>query len=144
MSGRRGNARWLGGGLTLFGGLLVLASGVVTQGLLLSALSVVEGQVPHYVGGIAGFTAAVAVALVVLLISLGGVTIMAGGISILFGHRTIGRLLVALGGGAGFLGLAISFGVMAYRLGVESAIGNTPYWLGLVIAVIGRQIAKRA
>jgi len=133
-----------GGLLAAAGGLLVIASGFEAHGLLLSALGVVEGEIPRYIGGIAGLTATLAVDIVVLLISLGGFTIVAGGACILLRHRTLGRALIALGGGAGFIGLLISFGYSAYSLGLTAALGNLPYWAGLVAAAAGRRVAKAA
>jgi len=121
-----------------------LASGYVAHGLLLSALGLVEGEIPRYVGGIAGLTATLVVDIVALLISLGGFTIVIGGAAVILSHRTTGRLLIALGGGAGFIGLLISFGYTAFSLGVGAVLGSIYYWIGLVAAATGRQIAKRS
>ncbi|HZW85455.1 MAG TPA: hypothetical protein VFE91_06100, partial [Nitrososphaerales archaeon] len=62
--------------------------------------------------------------------------------AILGRHTTTGRVLIYLGGGAGFLGLLISFGYSAYRLGLDPVLGYLPYWLGLALAVAGRRISK--
>ena len=140
----RNRAAWAGGLLSIAGGLLVLASGFAAHGILLTALGVVQGEIPKFLGGIEGLTATVAVEILALLISLGGLTIVAGGAVVLLGHRTLGRLLIALGGGAGLLGLLVSFGYTAFRLGFGPALDNLPYWLGLVLAVGGRWVAKRS
>ena len=87
--------------------------------------------------------AVLAVTLVELVIALGGVSVLIGGLTILAGRRTSGRVLIYLGGGAGFLGLMISFGCSFYRLGgVGPVLSYLPYWVGLTMAVVGRRLAK--
>lgn len=106
------------------------------------ALDVAEGEIPQYLGGIAGLTAALAISILVLLIALGGFTVILGGLVLLARRRTIGRFLILLGGGAGLLGLLITFGMAVFRLGFNQSLAYTPYWVGLVLAVVARRIAK--
>ncbi len=120
----------------------MIASGYATRSLLLLALGIIEGEIPQYIGGIAGLTATLAVDILVLLIALGGFTVILGGLALLTGHRTTGRLLILLGGGAGFLGLLITFGLAAFRLGLNQTVAYTPYWIGLVLAVVARRLGK--
>jgi hypothetical protein len=141
---RSRTAALVGGMLAVAGGVLMIASGFAAHGLLLSSLPRVEGLIPRYIGAIPGFTLTIAVYFVALIISLGVFTIVAGGLTILLRHRTIGRILVALGGGAGLIGLLLTFGYTVYRLGLGVAIGNVPYWRGLVFAVVGRRFASRS
>jgi hypothetical protein len=138
------SAAWAAGSLAIAGGLLVLASGFEAHGLLLTALGLAKGYIPRYIAGIAGLTAVVAVDIVALLISLGGFTIIVGGVLVLLGHRTLGRVLIAIGGGAGFIGLLISFGYSAFSLGLGAVLGNAPYWAGIALAACGRWVAKKS
>lgn len=143
MSGSR-IAMWGGGTLAIAGGFLMLTNGFVTHSLLLSTIGIVEGEVPTFIGGVMGLTTSVAIGVIASLISLGGFTVIAGGVLILLRHRTVGRLLIALGGGAGFIGFLIAFGYTAYTIGLSAAAGNAPYWIGVVFAAVGRHVAKRA
>ena len=70
-------------------------------------------------------------------------SVLIGGLIILIRHTTTGRALIYLGGGAGFLGLIVSFGYSTYRLGgVDPVLSYLPYWIGLTMAVVGRRLAK--
>jgi hypothetical protein len=122
----------------------MLTNGFVTHSLLLTTIGVVEGEVPRFIGGILGLSASLAIWVIAALISLGGFTVITGGLLVLLGHRSVGRLLIALGGGAGFVGLLIAFGYTTYSIGLSAAIGNAPYWIGVVFAAVGRRVAKRA
>ncbi len=133
---------WSSGLLALAGGALMILSGYASRGFLVMALGIAETEIPQYIGGIAGLTAELAVSIIVFLIALGGITVIFGGIALLARRRTIGRLLIMLGGGAGFLGLLLTFGFTAFRLGLDSALGHAPYWIGLVLAVVARRVAK--
>ena len=132
------------GALAVVGGLLMVASGFAAGGLLLTALDVVEGEIPRYLGGVEGLTATLAVGIVSTLIALGGVTVVAGGVSLGFGHRTTGRSLILLGGGASFLGLLITFLYSSYRLGLSGTLAYTPYWVGVALAVAARRLGRDA
>ena len=56
------------------------------------------------------------------VLTLGGVTVVMGGLAVLLGHKTIGRVLVALGGGASFIGLLISLGYTVFTAGAGTAL----------------------
>jgi hypothetical protein len=140
-SGSRTRA-WASGILAVVGGVLMVASGYGSRSFLLAALNIAESDIPQYLGGIAGLTASLAVSIVAFLIALGGLTVVLGGCALLARHRTAGRLLIMLGGGAGFLGLLVTFGYAAVRLGLTATLAYAPYWLGLVFAVVGRRLAK--
>ncbi len=142
MGGGRGIRVWASGMLAIAGGVLMVASGYASRGLLLTALGFVESDLGRYLGGIEGLTVGIAIDIVVFLIALGGVTVVFGGLTLLLRHRTIGRLLIMLGGGAGFLGLAVTFGFAAFRLGLSGALAYADYWVGLVLAIIARRVAK--
>jgi hypothetical protein len=132
------------GALTVLGGLLMLESGYTSRGLLYTALGYALPRLPDLLGGEALSVAEVAITTLELMIALGGLTVVLGGLSILLGHAATGRILIYLGGGAGFLGLLVSFGYSAYKLGgLDPVLAYLPYWVGLAMAVAGRRLSKQ-
>ncbi|MDV3277782.1 MAG: hypothetical protein LYZ69_04860 [Nitrososphaerales archaeon] len=134
--------RWAASTLAICGGALMVASGFGTRGFLLTALGIVEGEIPRYIGGVVGLTATLVVTALAILIALGGVTVALGGVALLVGHVSTGRFLVYIGGGTGFLGLLVSFAFAALQAGPAVGLSYAPYWAGLVLAIVARRIAK--
>ena len=129
--------------LVIVGGFLMLASGYTSRGLLYTALNIAEPHISDFLSGMAANVAVLAVTILELVIALGGIAVMIGGLVILTGHTTTGRALVYLGGGAGFLGLVVSFGYTVYKVGgFGPVLAYLPYWVGLAMAVSGRRLAK--
>lgn len=120
----------------------MLASGYSSRGFMYTALNYATPEIGNLLSGAADNIAVLAVTILEFIISLGGLTVMVGGLAILGRHTTTGRVLIYLGGGAGFLGLLISFGYSAFRLGLDPVLGYLPYWLGLALAIGGRLLAK--
>lgn len=120
----------------------MVASGLGTRSFLITALGLAEAEIPNYLGGLAGLAAYFTVTILALLIALGGITVILGGLSILAGHGRSGRFLILLGGGAGLLGLLISFGYAALTAGLATAVGHPEYWMGVALAVIARRISR--
>ena len=121
----------------------MLGSGYTSRSFLYLALGYTEPRIVDFLSGMVADAAIFAIAAVELFIALGGVTVAIGGIVILARHSTTGRILIFLGGGAGFLGLLISFGYSTYKLGgLGPALSYLPYWIGLTFAVVGRRLAK--
>jgi len=138
-----GSRRLLAGGLAVLGGLLMVGSGYTSRGLLYTALGYAEPHISDFLTGAAANAAVLAITVLELLIALGGLTVAMGGLFILTSHTTTGRVLIYLGGGAGFLGLLFSFGYSAYRLGgLDPVLGYLPYWAGLTLAVVGGRLAS--
>jgi len=136
---------FVAGALAVVGGFLMLASGYTSRGFLYTALNVAEPRISDFLSGMAASAAVLAVTVLELIIALGGVAVMVGGLIILVSHTTTGRTLIYLGGGAGFLGLVVSFGYAVYKLGGPSPVlAYLPYWVGLAMAVSGRWLAKGA
>jgi hypothetical protein len=135
---------WGSGLLAIVGGVLMVASGYSSRGFLFLALGYAANQIPSYFSGLAADAVVLTVSVVELLIGLGGLTVLIGGIFILRHHVRTGRVLIFLGGGAGLLGLLISFGYTTFKLGLDPAGSYAPYWLGLAMAVAGRSLAKGA
>jgi hypothetical protein len=137
--------RWTAGILAIMGGILMLGSGYTSRGFLYMALGYTEPRIVDFLNGILADAAVLTIAILELTIGLGGLTVAVGGIIILARHSTTGRILIFLGGGAGFIGLLISFGYSTYKLGgLGPAVSYLPYWLGLAFAVVGRRLAKGA
>jgi hypothetical protein len=133
------------GALAVVGGFLMLASGYSSRGFLYTALNLAEPRITDLLSGMAANIAVLAVTLLELVIALGGVVVVVGGLIVLVNHTTTGRVLIYLGGGAGFLGLLVSFGYTAYKLGgISPVLAYLPYWVGLAMAVSGRWLAKGA
>ncbi len=133
------------GALAVVGGLLMLGSGYNSRGLLYTAIGFAEPRFSDFLSGAALGAAVVAATALELVMALGGLTVLIGGVIILFHHTTTGRVLVWLGGGAGFIGLLLGFGYSAYKLGgVDQVLGYLPYWVGLALAISGRRLAKGA
>jgi hypothetical protein len=133
---------WAGGALVVAGGILMVASGYTSRGFLYQALGYAAPEIQNTLSGIEASAVLFVIAILELLIALGGFTVIAGGLAIFSGHRGVGRALVFLGGGAGFLGLLISFGYSVYRLGFDPVLSYLPFWVGLALAIGGRHLAK--
>jgi hypothetical protein len=130
-----------GGILAIIGGILILQSGVSTRSFLLTVASY---SFKHFGAGLPGIAQdSVDLALLVLgaLIALGGLLAILGGFLVLMKHRLSGKILIALGGGMGFIGIAISMGYDIYTTGISSLFTHVQYWIGIVIASIGRYLA---
>ena len=137
MEGRR----YAAGSLGVVGGLLMFASGYTSRGFLYAALGYAEPHISDFLSGEAASAAILAFTVVELIIALGGLAVVMGGLAILSAHTTTGRVLIYLGGGAGFLGLLVSFGFSVYRLGgLDPVLSYLPYWVGIAFAVLGRRL----
>ncbi len=123
----------------------MVLSGYSSRGFLYTALGYAAPEVSNLLSGVAQNAAVLAITIVELIIALGGLSVLIGGLIILIRHTSTGRVLIYLGGGAGFLGLVVSFGYSVYRLGgVDPMLSYIPYWIGLAMAVMGRRLAKGA
>ncbi|MDG7010218.1 MAG: hypothetical protein JRM71_05425 [Nitrososphaerota archaeon] len=137
--------RLAAGGLAILGGVLMLGSGYVSRGFLYTALGYAEPHISAFLSGEYAGAAVLAITIVQAVIALGGATVAAGGLAVIASRATVGRTLIWLGGGAGFLGLLVGFGYSAYRLGgVNPVLGYLPYWVGLLMAIVARRLAKGA
>ncbi len=139
-----GAKTWASGILAVVGGFLMVVSGYSSRGLLFTALGYVEPKFSDYFSGLALNAVILVVTALEFLIALGGLTVLVGGLFILLHHVRTGRVLIYLGGGAGLLGLLISFGYTTYRLGLDNVLLYAPYWIGLAMAVVARRLAKGA
>ena len=130
-----------GGVLAIIGGILILQSGVSTRSFLLTVASY---SFKRFGGGLPGIAQdSISLALLALgaLIALGGLLAILGGFLVLVKHRLSGKILIALGGGIGFIGIAIAMGYDVFTTGVAALFTHVQYWIGIVIASIGRYLA---
>ena len=140
-----GVKRPLAGSLALAGGALMVASGYSSRGFLYMALGYAEPRISEVLSGTYASAAGLAIVLVEGVIALGGLTVMAAGLAVVLRFTAVGRVLIWLGGGAGFLGLVVGLGYSAYKLGgIGPVLGYLLYWVGLALAITGRKLAKGA
>ena len=136
---------YFAGALAVVGGALMLAGGYSSRGFLYTALGFAEPRFSDFLSGAELSAAVVAVSVLQAVIALGGLTVLIGGLMVVARHTTTGRVLIWLGGGAGFVGLLLGFGYSVYRLGdLGPVLAYLPYWVGLVLAIVGRRLAKGA
>jgi len=130
-----------GGLLAIIGGLLIVASGFRTGSFLLEVASYSEQKFGSDLPGIAQSAVHLAVLGLSFVIGFGGLLAILGGILVLTRHSTSGKILIGLGGGVGFLGIAISMGFSIYVTGFSVIEYHVEYWIGILIASIGRYLA---
>ena len=130
-----------GGIIAVFGGLLIVTSGFRTGSFLLSAANYSEQRFGSDLPGIAQSAMHFAILGLSLVIGFGGLLAVLGGIIIISRHVTVGKILLGLGGGVGFIGIAISMGFSIYESGLSIIVLHVDYWIGVLIASIGRYLA---
>ena len=130
--------------LAFIGGGLIIASGFTVHGFLLSLLSLVGGGIPTVLPSAIAIPLSITVSFLSALVALGGVTVLLGGIALYRRHVFVGRFLIALGGGASFLGFLLSIAFAVATQGVTSVDAHSQYWIGVVVAVLARWLAGKA
>ncbi|TLY12775.1 MAG: hypothetical protein E6K86_11020 [Thaumarchaeota archaeon] len=106
--------------LAFIGGGLIITSGFTVHGFLLSLLSLVSGGIPTVLPGAIAIPLSITVSFLSALVALGGVTVLLGGIALYRRHVFVGRFLIALGGGASFLGFLLSIAFAVATQGVSA------------------------
>ncbi len=133
------------GALAIIGGALIIASGYRTQGFLLTTLDFANQHFGSRLPPLLEILTSTSIAIFASIIALGGLLVVLGGIVIMASHTSTGRLLIALGGGVGFIGIAISIGLDVVATGgFYSIISHYDYWVGVVVASVARYLAKKA
>jgi hypothetical protein len=132
------------GVVTIFGGLLMLFGGVANHSIALWILPILKQEILAHVSASVYSEAALAIDVIAVLVSLGALNVILGGIFLLLGSRSIGRLLVGLGGAAGLIGLLLALGYYIVVNGVTGVDAHAGYWVGFILAVSGRWLASRA
>jgi len=125
----------------MIGGAIIVASGYRTGSFLVTAASFSEAKFGSLLPGEA--LSAIQIALIVLsfVIGFGGLLAILGGALVIAKHLTIGKILIGLGGGLGFFGIAISAGYAIYVHGFSVLVTHVDYWIGVLIATVGRYLA---
>ncbi len=134
---------YLSGTIAIVGGLLMFLGGVVSHSITLWILPMLREEILARLPTTVQTEAILGIDIIAALVSLGGLTVVVGGTSILLGRRTIGRVLIALGGGAGFIGLLLALGYTVMVNGLGSISTHVGYWAGVVLAVIARRLAGK-
>jgi hypothetical protein len=131
----------VGGIVAMIGGAIIVFSGYRTGSFLLTVASFSEAKFGSLLPGQA--LTAIQIALIALsfVIGFGGFLAILGGVLVIAKHLTIGKILIGLGGGLGFFGIAISVGYAIYVHGFSVLVDHVDYWIGVVIATIGRYLA---
>jgi hypothetical protein len=140
--GNKSRASIIAGGiLAITGGAIIVFSGYHTGSFLLTAANYSEARFGSYIPG--GALSAIQVGLLVLsfVIGFGGLLAIFGGILVIAKHQTVGKIFIGLGGGVGFIGIAIAVGYAVYVNGFSILITHVDYWIGVVVATIGRYLA---
>ncbi len=121
----------------------MVASGFAVHGFLLSALTLVSGHVSEFLPSEVSPLIVIFLEILTGLIALGGITVILGGLALLvYARALLGRILIALGGGAGLLSFLVSLGYSMLTAGPLTLSIHAAYWTGLVFAVVARRIAK--
>ena len=135
------------GYIAIIAGLILIASGVTSASLLLTA----AGRVNNYLGpsiGAGEIVVQVAIAALTYLVGLGGVSVVIGGILLLAKHGSAGRFLIGLGGGLAIFGLLFAMGEALYATGTSAPIFSQlyfgTYWIGAILATIAYFLSRRA
>ncbi len=131
----------IGGIIAMIGGVIIVLSGFRTGSFLVTAASYSEAKFGSLLPGEA--LSAIQIALLVLsfVIGFGGLLAILGGVLVIAKHVTIGKIFIGLGGGVGFLGIAISVGYTIYVNGFSVLVPHVDYWVGVVVATVGRYLA---
>ncbi|HUH99664.1 MAG TPA: hypothetical protein VLY65_01350 [Nitrososphaerales archaeon] len=130
------------GTIAVLGGLLMFLGGVTSHSLVLWILPMLQQEVLTRLPAPIETAARVAVDIIALLVSLGGITVVLGGLALLLGRRSTGRTLIALGGAAGVLGLSLALGYTVLVSGLGSVGPHAGYWVGVAVAVVARRLAR--
>ena len=130
--------------LAFIGGGLIVASGFTVHGFLLYVLSLVSDRLPGIIPTEIAIPLSITASVLSALVALGGITVLLGGIALYRRHIFVGRFLIALGGGASFLGFLVTIGYAVVTEGVASVELHSQYWIGVVVAVLARWLAGKA
>ena len=134
---------YVSGGIAIVGGLLMFLGGVTTKSIALWILPMLNEEILARLPAPIQTEAVLAVDVIAALVSLGGLTVVLGGISLVLRRKSIGRVLIALGGGAGLIGLSLALGYTVLVSGLGNVAGHLGYWTGVVLAVVARRLAAK-
>jgi hypothetical protein len=134
----------LSGATAIVGGLLMFLGGVTSHSITLWILPTLKQEILTHTPATVHAEALLAIGIIAALVSLGGITVIFGGLLLLAKRRSTGRLLIAMGGGAGLIGLCLALGYYLYVNGPAGVSAHAGYWIGLVLAVVARRVAGKS
>jgi len=132
-----------GGLIAIAGGLLIINSGYHTHSFLISVLNLAEQKFGARLPSTIQWITETSIAILGVVISLGGILVAVGGVIVILGHKFIGRILIGLGGGVSFLGLAVALAFAIYTSGFGTLVVHFEFWVGVLIATVGGYIAGK-
>jgi len=130
--------------LSICGGGLLIVSG--TRGPI-GIYEAILQNLPLFIKDPLVLLMATVMALIlVILSSLGGLTVIVGGYLIYKGHVTTGKLMIGLGAGVGIPWLLFILFTLMITQGLTSVITQHSItgWMGIIISFIARLIAKKS
>jgi len=135
------------GVIAVVAGLILIESGISSGSILLTSLGYLDNHVGSSIGIAGQSLLQLAIAIVSLLVGLGGLSAIAGGVLLLRGHGSLGRFLIGLGGGTAIFGLLISIGRALFVSGASAPIYFQPYfalyWIGAILATVSILVSRR-
>jgi len=135
------------GVLAMVAGVLLIASGVTSGSMLVTALGYLNNQVGSSIGTTGESLLQLTIVVVNFLAGLGGVSAILGGVLLIRGHGSLGRFLIGLGGGTAIFGVLLSVGEALLTTGVSAPIFYRPYftlyWIGAILATISIFASRR-
>jgi len=129
--------------LSVFGGGLLIISG--TSGPI-GIYEAILQNLPLFIKDPLVLLMATVMALIlVILSSLGGLTVIVGGYLIYKGHVTTGKLMIGLGAGVGIPWLLFILFMVMITQELTSIITQHSItgWMGIIVSFIARLIAKK-
>jgi hypothetical protein len=134
------------GYLAIIAGLILIASGVITGSILLTALGVVNNYIGPIIGS-ADIVMQLAIGALTYLIGFGGLLAIIGGVLLLLKHGSMGRFLIGIGGGTAIFGLLFSMAEALYVTGISAPIFHQTffglYWIGAILATISIFLSRK-
>lgn len=128
--------------IAFIAGILLLVSG--THGPI-GTYQLIREQLPNYISNPQIVQIVDVLTLILIAISLaGGLVVIAGGISVFMNHVSIGKLLIGLGTGIGIPWLILLLVTLftTYQVSAIIAQYSALGWIGIILAVVARIIAK--
>jgi len=132
-----------GGALAILSGVLIVYSGYRSQGMMITALKYIYQKFGTDIPRTLQYISNLSINALAVIISLGGILVVLGGLIILANHIFVGRVLIGLGGGVGFLGILIAVGIAFYGSGLSGITSHLDYWVGILLASFASYIAKK-
>jgi hypothetical protein len=133
----------MAGVIGIIAGIILVFGGYTSHPIILTILSYTNEHFSSSLSSTELYMLQLAITVFNLLVGLGGIVVIVGGTVLLMRHRTVGRILLWLGGGMGIFGLLFTMGEAYYYSHFSLVVFHAEYWIGLVLATAASLIAKR-